>query len=245
MSPQKAATSIVGLRKKPTYEQLINYILTDQDIIRYPDRYAKQLRESPFLTQLDGEGMGDMEAQQEKQFQETYHENVIRQVASTSNKSVSQIKAEIQHNNTSSDTPAPDVKMKPAGGRQRDKPDITMTASAGNQTDNAETVDAGTDYGPPRPPPSSGRLPAAVATGILPPEHHTVHLNNDRRDPPPPPPEAQRITVSTSDSRADVPQPSTFVPVRRGRPTNLPYEKASGSGNNPQPPPPPGASSTQ
>ncbi len=55
-----------GLRKKDTYEELINYLLNDQEKINYPNRYAKQLRESPYLTQLDGEGMGEMELQQEK-----------------------------------------------------------------------------------------------------------------------------------------------------------------------------------
>ena len=53
-----------GLRKKETYEELVNYLLNDQEVIKYPNRYAKQLRESPYLTQLDGEGMGQMELQQ-------------------------------------------------------------------------------------------------------------------------------------------------------------------------------------
>ena len=36
-----------GLRKKDTYEELINYLLNDQEKINYPNRYAKQLREPP------------------------------------------------------------------------------------------------------------------------------------------------------------------------------------------------------
>ena len=39
--------AMIGLRKKDTYEELINYLHTDQEIIKYPNRYAKQLRESP------------------------------------------------------------------------------------------------------------------------------------------------------------------------------------------------------
>ena len=67
----------IGLRKKDTYEELINYLLTDQDVVRYPDRRAKQLRESPYLTQLDGEGLGEMQDHQERQFREEQKQNVI------------------------------------------------------------------------------------------------------------------------------------------------------------------------
>ena len=45
-----------GLRQKPTYDQLIGEI-AHQPIIRYPDRRAKQLRETPYLSQLDGDGI--------------------------------------------------------------------------------------------------------------------------------------------------------------------------------------------
>ena len=55
--------NFAGLRKRDTYEELINYLLTDQDKVKYPDRRAKQIRESPYLTQLDGEGMRTMEQQ--------------------------------------------------------------------------------------------------------------------------------------------------------------------------------------
>ena len=41
-----------GLRKRPTYEQLINYI--EKDIkIKLPNRDAIQLRNSPYMIQLD------------------------------------------------------------------------------------------------------------------------------------------------------------------------------------------------
>ena len=64
MSRNKMSTNTAGLRKKETYSELIDYIQNDQDIIRYPDRAAKQLRESPYLTQLDGDGMMDMQTQE-------------------------------------------------------------------------------------------------------------------------------------------------------------------------------------
>ena len=53
-----------GLRKKPTYDELVSYIENDPDKIKYADRRAKFVRNHPYLTQLDGETMATMEAQQ-------------------------------------------------------------------------------------------------------------------------------------------------------------------------------------
>ena len=50
-----------GLRKRATYNELVDFIEEDTLRIKYPDRRATQLRESPYLTQLDGEGMRQME----------------------------------------------------------------------------------------------------------------------------------------------------------------------------------------
>ena len=50
-----------GLRKRSTYNELVDFIEEDTLRIKYPDRRATQLRESPYLTQLDGEGMRQME----------------------------------------------------------------------------------------------------------------------------------------------------------------------------------------
>ena len=43
-----------GLRARPNYAQLIDYLQNGQETISYPDRFAKQMRNSPYMTQLDG-----------------------------------------------------------------------------------------------------------------------------------------------------------------------------------------------
>ena len=58
----KTGINPIGLRKRPSYEEAINYLQNDQEIVRYPDRYAKQLRESPWMTQLDADGNDDVTA---------------------------------------------------------------------------------------------------------------------------------------------------------------------------------------
>ena len=53
----KSLENISGLSLKPTYEELIDYVQKDPDQIKFPDRRATFLRQSLYLTQLDGEGM--------------------------------------------------------------------------------------------------------------------------------------------------------------------------------------------
>ena len=52
----------IGLRKRPTYEEAINYLANDQEIIRYPSREWKQRRESPWMTQLDADANDDYDS---------------------------------------------------------------------------------------------------------------------------------------------------------------------------------------
>ena len=75
----------IGLKAMPTYEQVIDYILRDPEIIRYPNRFAKQIRDSPWLTQLDGEGMRQMEQHQIEQMKEMQKEQDLRAFAMTNN----------------------------------------------------------------------------------------------------------------------------------------------------------------
>ena len=57
----------VGLRERPSYDQLIGYLEGGQEKIKFPDRFAKRVRESPQLSNLlDGEGfsINDINEQQ-------------------------------------------------------------------------------------------------------------------------------------------------------------------------------------
>ena len=70
-----------GLRKKATFNELIDYISRDPDRIKYPNRQAKQLRNGFELSQLDGEGFREMEQQHLQHMKEQYKENLLRQMA--------------------------------------------------------------------------------------------------------------------------------------------------------------------
>ena len=70
-----------GLKKKPTYEELINYIRKDPDRIKYPDRQATILRNSHWLTQLDGEGWNQLETQQSLERQNAMRTMLLQHMA--------------------------------------------------------------------------------------------------------------------------------------------------------------------
>ena len=71
-----------GLRQRPTFEGIVNYLAYGQETIRYPDRLAKIIRNHPYLTQLDGEGMMEMQEQQENAWKQQEKENRIKMLKS-------------------------------------------------------------------------------------------------------------------------------------------------------------------
>ena len=53
----------MNLRRKPTFNELLNYIEIEKPKIKYPDRSATFLRNSHYLSQFDG-NLFDLEEQQ-------------------------------------------------------------------------------------------------------------------------------------------------------------------------------------
>jgi hypothetical protein len=82
-----------GLRPRQTYEEQINYLQAGQETIRYPDREAKQIRNSPFLTQFDGIGQSSIEEQQLNKWIEEEKQIELQKVALSSNQSIAELRA--------------------------------------------------------------------------------------------------------------------------------------------------------
>jgi hypothetical protein len=53
-----------GLRKRESYDDLVNYIETDPNKIRYPNRTATFIERSHYMKHLGGEDYIEMEEQQ-------------------------------------------------------------------------------------------------------------------------------------------------------------------------------------
>ena len=76
------AQAMKGLRLTPKYEDLINMAVPDGlEHIKSPNRNAQCLRNGFVSSQLDGEGMGAMERQQEQASKEPFKEHLLKQIA--------------------------------------------------------------------------------------------------------------------------------------------------------------------
>ena len=98
----KSDIKITGLRKKPTYDELVEYIDEDKDKIRYPNRAAKQLREAPELAFLDGEGLVEIEKQQQNIVKAQQKEQVIRSAGASGSLSGSVVEERARTSSSSS-----------------------------------------------------------------------------------------------------------------------------------------------
>ena len=83
-----------GLRKRETYDQLVDFIERDPTIVHYPNRRATQLRESPYLTQLDGEGMRQMESLEINRFKAQEKKHILKQMSTETGHSVAELHAQ-------------------------------------------------------------------------------------------------------------------------------------------------------
>ena len=72
---------VIGLKKRDTFEEVVEYIKHPKDVIKFPDRYAKQIRNSFELSQLDGVGMMEHEEHELQTMKETEKANALRKVA--------------------------------------------------------------------------------------------------------------------------------------------------------------------
>ena len=76
------ANSMQGLRIKQTYEDLIGVAIPDGlGNIKFPNRDAKFLREGYVMSQLDNEGMRQMEKQQEIASKQAFKESLLKDIA--------------------------------------------------------------------------------------------------------------------------------------------------------------------
>ena len=70
-----------GLRKKPTYDSLVDYIQNKQPTLKYPDRVATQIMNSRELLSLEKIGMIGMEEQQQNIMKQQQRETIITQLS--------------------------------------------------------------------------------------------------------------------------------------------------------------------
>ena len=82
-SKRAVNTSSAGLRKRPTYEELIKYIEEDPDTIRYPNRNATIMSNTFEFNQMVGEGFRQMQQMSNRVTQQRAQESLFAEYAST------------------------------------------------------------------------------------------------------------------------------------------------------------------
>jgi hypothetical protein len=88
----KKTISFEGLKLKPSYEELIHQL--DKPIFEsYPDRKATQLRNSHWLSQLDGDSYKAMDELHHNMMKEHDKENLIKSYAASHNMSAASVRS--------------------------------------------------------------------------------------------------------------------------------------------------------
>ena len=86
------AIALQGLNVHRQYEDLIGVAFSDGlENIVFPNRNASFLRNGFVMSQLDGEGMRQMEKQQEMASKEPYKEHLLKQIATNTGANISMI----------------------------------------------------------------------------------------------------------------------------------------------------------
>ena len=87
------AIAMKGLRVRPTYEDLMGVASSDGlGNIKFPNRYAKFIREGFILSQLDGEGMRQMQLQQEQAVKDTFKQHLLKQASVATGVNISDLR---------------------------------------------------------------------------------------------------------------------------------------------------------
>lgn len=84
---------MLTLRQRPTYDEVVDYLENEQPKIKYPDRKASFLRNSPYLSQFDGDSWLDLEDQENNIRETQMRELEIKKLASNSTQTHTVLKA--------------------------------------------------------------------------------------------------------------------------------------------------------
>ena len=158
----KYKVSYLGLHKKDSYEGLIDYLENKQEKIKYPDRNAKFVRESPQYQQLLSQGFVELEEQQLKQLKEEQEEHAVIRTSHDTTETAKEVRVvasqtdkplivktqssgtQVQPETTSSYAQSPPVVMKSASNQSNNtvmkttgsgSPRVVMKSAASNTTE--------------------------------------------------------------------------------------------------------------
>lgn len=68
-----------GLKRRPTFNEIVGYLDTEQQMLKYPDRTAMRIKNDPYYTNLDGQGGMSLGDQAQRLQQEQMRQQTMRQ----------------------------------------------------------------------------------------------------------------------------------------------------------------------
>ena len=83
-----------GLRRRESYDEVVSIIENDQTKIKYPNRVAVQILNSPYMKQLDTEALLDMQNQQDRMSKNKMKQLVMQELASQTGTPFVQMRAQ-------------------------------------------------------------------------------------------------------------------------------------------------------
>ena len=132
----KVGINYKGLHKRDTYEGLIDYLENKQEKIKFPNREAKFVRDSPQYQSLLNEGFVEVEEQQLKQVKEEQAEHAVIQTANDTNETAKEVKV------VASQTDKPlIVKTKSTQSQTHEIFDMTLNDHMSNFKQDVESVE--------------------------------------------------------------------------------------------------------
>ena len=134
---EKFGVKYAGLHKRDSYEGLIDYLENKQENIKYPNREAKFVRDSPQYQQLLSEGFVEVEEQQLNKIKEEQEEHAVIRTANDTNETAKEVKAVASH----TDKPLI-IKTKSSGTQSQIETKSSGTQSAPGQTESSYTQTA-------------------------------------------------------------------------------------------------------
>ena len=88
----KFKVSYNGLHKRDSYEGLIDYLENKQDKVKFPNREAKFLRDSPQYQSLLSQGFTEVEEQQLNKIKEEQEEHAVIKTSNDTNETAKEVK---------------------------------------------------------------------------------------------------------------------------------------------------------
>ena len=82
-----------GLRRRESYDEVVSIIENDQSKIKYPNRVAVQILNSPYMKQLDTEALMDLQNQPDRMSKNKMKQLVMQELANQTGTPYVQVRA--------------------------------------------------------------------------------------------------------------------------------------------------------